>query len=238
MDNKALQEISNEFQIEFQQFLLKNAALIQNSILRRTQNDNSNSISMNTSVGGPNSFQNSVDTPPPPLTQPAPQPQHQEVFFPNNIGAGGMSMFDGESAGAVGVVGNNLDFDSSNIMFENYQDTFVSEDEEEVSAQDFVKFIGQLDNAIDHQDDHQASHTEEKNKGFVDQYPSFVFGMNDVIDLDHHVTDIEEMDTNKDCDNLSFIFGNPIHDVQMNSTNSAVPIPAAYDLNNNRARVA
>mmetsp|Transcript_26992 Transcript_26992/g.46027 ORF Transcript_26992/g.46027 Transcript_26992/m.46027 type:complete len:500 (+) Transcript_26992:158-1657(+) len=81
----------------------------------------------------------------------------------------------------------------------------------QVSAQDFMEFIGRLGDAIDQQD---GPHNGDARDNVI----SIQKGA-----IGHQ--DGEKMDP-------SLIFGKPLHD------NSAIPMPAAYELNNNRARMA
>jgi len=127
-------------------------------------------------------------------------------------------------------------------LFENNQDSEVSR-KEEVSDQDFEELIGlaETPNHIKDDDDHHCSSEEGSKDDWFDDELSLIFGDDQHTSMERDFTmgnepkeNMEEWDEN----DLSFIFGKPMNDVKMNSNTSAIPMPAAYELNNKRALMA
>lgn len=68
-----------------------------------------------------------------------------------------------------------------------------------------------------------------------------MFGDDQHIVMEKELTPGNELKENVEDWNendLSFVFGKPMHDLKANYNTSAVPMPAAYELNNKRALMA
>lgn len=213
------EELAKEFH-KFQQFLLKNA--IQNSMLRGDIIDNNAAIlSGNLSSVGLGSL-----VPPPPLFQQERLLSHeqQQAFFQSgtrraSVPAMSFDRSDTQLCQARtssvplplsnhSIVRRTSTSDMNNMM-SSEQDS-IQHQKEKVSAQGFMEFIGQIDEAIDNNCQH----------------------------IETTIAKYKVVEKKTDCRfNPSFIFGKPIHDVQFQNS-PLVPLPAEYELQNSRARMA
>jgi len=204
---------------------------------------------------------------PPPPSQRAPpaQPQQKRQVFPPNTGSGGGSipMSAKESSylkivSSSSLLSNNIDVSKSRIdkidnsntgvidptgvvnnrsstCIENSQGPVVST-KGEVLAQGFEEFVGKLDEAADRlDDDDHTFYSEMENEDVrLDGLRSPAFGDDHRASIQKNKAKMDDWDDNR----LSFVSGKPAKDVQMNPSNSTVPMPAVYMLKNNRARMA